>query len=442
MRELRTRLVTVLIGALLLLPTTSAQAQQQPSFRSASTDELSKATTGGNNWLTFGGALNNQRYSTLNQINSGNVADLKGSWMTRLGSGRGFKYKFEADPIVIDGVMYLATGNDDVFALDATNGKKLWSWQSDIPQDIGTICCGWDNRGVAAGDGRIYSGLLDGSFAALDQKTGHLAWRTQLEDYKAGYSITGAARYFDGLVFTGIAGGEFGIRGRVYALDAKTGKEVWRFYTVPGPGESGGDSWPNDGSYQHGGGTVWQAPAVDPELGMLYFSTGNAGPWMGDSRPGDNLYTSSIVALDYKTGQYKWHFQQVHHDLWDLDSSSPVVLFDQTYNGQPRKGAVRVRQDRLVLHPGPHQRPTVDRHRREAGAAGAAPEHVADAAVPGRRCVRRAVRAARRRVPGTGLHVHAVLGDAGPVPPRPGRRGHVQPDVVQPADRLHLRPRP
>jgi alcohol dehydrogenase (cytochrome c) len=323
----------------LLLPTTTwAQSAQQPTFRSPTQDELTKAVAGGANWNTAGGALNNQRFSSLDQINASNVANLRGAWMTRLGSGKGPKYKFEADPLVVDGVMYLATGNDDIFALDATTGHKLWQWQSDIPQDIGTICCGWDNRGVASGGGLIYAGLLDGSFVALDQKTGKLAWRTQLEDYHNGYSITGAARYYDGLVFTGMSGGEFGIRGRVYALDAKTGNEVWRFYTVPGPNDVGGDTWPNDDtSYLHGGATVWQAPAIDPDLGMLYFSTGNAGSWRGDRRPGDNLFTSSIVALDYKTGKYRWHYQQVHHDLWDLDSSSPVVLFDQTYNGQPQK---------------------------------------------------------------------------------------------------------
>jgi alcohol dehydrogenase (cytochrome c) len=326
-----------------LLPTTTLAQQSQPqpaapTFRSPTQDELEKTTSGGNNWITFGGALNDQRYSSLDQINASNVGGLKGAWMTRLGSGKGFKYKFEADPLVIDGVMYLATGNDDVFALDATTGRKLWQWQSDIPQDIGTICCGWDNRGVAAGDGLIYAGLLDGSFVAIDQKTGNLVWRTQLEDYHSGYSISGAARFYDGMVFTGISGGEFGIRGRVYALDAKTGHEIWRFYTIPGPNDVGGDTWPNDDiSYLHGGGAVWQAPAIDPELGMLYFSTGNAGSWRGDRRPGANLFTSSIVALDYKTGQYRWHFQQVHHDIWDLDSSSPVVLFDETYNGQPRK---------------------------------------------------------------------------------------------------------
>jgi alcohol dehydrogenase (cytochrome c) len=259
--------------------------------------------------------------------------------MTRLGSGRGAKYKFEADPIVVDGVMYIPTGNDDIFALDGKTGKKLWEYNSDIPQTNDLICCGWDNRGVAAGMGMIFSGQLDGSFVALDQKTGKVAWRTQLEDYHDGYSITGATRYFDGMVFTGMSGGENGVRGRVYGLDAKTGAETWRFYTIPGPNDTGGDSWPNDGfGYLHGGGTVWQAPAVDPELGMLYFTTGNAGPWNGDSRPGDNLFATSFVALDYKTGQYRWHFQEVHHDLWDFDAPSPTVLFDTTLNGQARKG--------------------------------------------------------------------------------------------------------
>ena len=155
----------------------------------------------------------------------------------------------------------------------------------------------------------IFSGQLDATFVGLDQATGRIVWKTQLEDYREGYSITGATRYYDGLVFTGMSGGEYGIRGRIYALDAKTGREVWRFYTVPGPGEIGAETWPmNDPDpvianiYQHGGATVWQAPAVDPELGMLYFSTGNASPWEGSLRPGDNLFTASIVALDYQDG--------------------------------------------------------------------------------------------------------------------------------------------
>src|SRR5712691_11088067 len=331
------RIMASVVLALTLLPG-STFAQAVPTTR-PSDSELTSAKAAGKDWITYGGSLMAERYSTLDAINTGNVAGLKGAWMTRLGSGRGAKYKFEADPLVIDGVMYIPTGNDDIYALDAKSGKKIWEYNSDIPQINDLICCGWDNRGVAAGQGRIFSGQLDGSFVALDQKTGKIAWRTQLEDYHDGYSITGATRYYNGMVCTGMSGGENGVRGRMYALDAQTGNEVWRFYTIPGPNDIGGDSWPNDGfGYLHGGGTVWQAPAIDPDLGMMYVSTGNAGPGNGDSRPGDSLFSASIVALDYKTGQYKWHFQEVHHDIWDFDAPSPVVLFDQMYNGQMRKG--------------------------------------------------------------------------------------------------------
>jgi alcohol dehydrogenase (cytochrome c) len=335
----------LLVVAMLVLPTSVSAQSQGPSFRSPTHEELVSAKNGGKDWITYGGALNNQRYSSLDQINTTNVAQLKGSWMTRLNSGRGSKYRFEPDPLVIDGIMYVPTGNDDIFALDAKTGRKLWEYFSDIPQVNDALCCGWDNRGVAAGEGKIFSGQLDGSMVALDQKTGKLLWRVQLEDFHDGYSITGATRYFDGLVFTGMAGGERGIRGRVYGLDAKTGNEVWRFYTVPGPGDVGADTWPmNDPDpikaniYQRGGATVWQGPSIDPELGMIYFSTGNATPWEGSLRPGDSLFAASVVAIDYKTGKYRWHFQEVRHELWDYDGPSPVVLFDQTYNGVPRKG--------------------------------------------------------------------------------------------------------
>jgi quinohemoprotein ethanol dehydrogenase len=338
------RVLSILIGLILLYPGSLAVAQQTAG---PTDQQLAQTKMPSNDWITTGGALSNIRYSTLDQINTGNVQNLKGVWLTRLGSGRGSKYKFEADPIVLDGVMYVPTGNDDIFALDAKTGAKLWQFQSDIPQTNALICCGWDNRGVAVGGGKVFSGMLDGSFIALDQQTGKIAWRTQLADYHDGFSLTGAYRYYDGLVFTGISGAENGVRGFVSALDANTGREVWRFYTIPAAGEVGGDTWPapNDtdprkaAAWLHGGATVWQAPAIDPDLGMLYFSTGNAGPDdNGSTRPGDNLFSASIVALDYKTGQYKWHFQEVHHDIWDYDAPSPVVLFDQTYNGTPRKG--------------------------------------------------------------------------------------------------------
>ena len=336
-------LVLSVIGVALFFPASlSAQTAPRPSAQ-----ELAQTRNGSADWITYGGALNNQRYSALNQINTTNVQNLKGLWMTRLGSGNGAKYRFEADPLVIDGVMYIPTGNDDVYALDARTGKKLWVWNSDIPQTNDLICCGWDNRGVAVGEGKVFTGLLDGSFVALDQNTGQLLWRTQIDDYHDGYSLTGAYRYYDGLVFTGISGAENGIRGRLTALDARTGAEVWRFYTIPGPGEFGGDTWPSPNdpdpqraqAWTHGGASIWQAVSIDPDLGMLYFSTGNAGPdGDGSVRPGDNLFSASIVALDYHTGQYKWHFQEAHHDIWDFDAPSPTVLFDQTYNGVPRKG--------------------------------------------------------------------------------------------------------
>jgi alcohol dehydrogenase (cytochrome c) len=341
------RIAASIVLGLALLPS-SGFAQAGPTFPGygrPTHEELTKTQAAGKDWITFGGALNNQRYSTLAQINPSNVQSLKGAWMTRLGSGRGAKYRFEPDPLVIDGVLYIPTGNDDVFALDAKTGKKLWQYDSDIPQVNDLICCGWDNRGVGAGEGKIFTGQLDASMVALDQRTGKIAWRTQLEDYRDGYSITGATRYYDGLVFTGMSGGENGIQGRFYALDAKTGQVVWRFNTVPNPGEFGSDSWPmNDPDpikaniYTHGGGTVWQAPAIDPELGMLYFSTGNAGPWEGSLRPGDSLFTSSLLALDYKTGKYKWHFQFVHHEIWDYDLPNAPTLFDTVIDGQPRKG--------------------------------------------------------------------------------------------------------
>jgi quinohemoprotein ethanol dehydrogenase len=347
MQGLIRRIAVLAVVGVLIFPTTLAQAQSGPSFRTPTSDELTKTRAGSNDWITYGGSIYNQRYSTLDQVNTTNVKNLRGAWMTRLGSGKGSKYKFEADPIVVDGVMYIPTGNDDIFALEAKNGRKLWEYSSDIPQTNDLICCGWDNRGVAAGEGKIFSGQLDGSFVALDQKTGKIAWRTQLEDYHDGYSITGATRYLDGLVYTGMSGAENGVRGRVYALDAKTGAEVWRFWTIPSPGDIGSDTWPSPtdsdpvkrDAYLHGGATVWQAISVDPDLKMAYFSTGNAGPdYDGSVRPGDNLFSASIVALDSKTGQYKWHFQEAKHDIWDFDAPSPTVLFDQMYNGVMRKG--------------------------------------------------------------------------------------------------------
>src|SRR5438128_2557700 len=261
--------------------------------------------------------------------------------MTRLkGSGIGGKYSFEASPLVKNGIMYVITGNDDVFALNAKTGEILWEYWSGIDQKISTICCGWVNRGLAMGEGLLYFGQLDANVVALDMKTGKVKWKTPIEKWENGYTITSAPPYDEGLVYSGISGGEFGVRGRVTALDAKTGEIKWRWYTLPGPGERGSETAPpGTGHSMRGGATVWNTPALDPQLGLLYFAAGNCGPdYDGSMREGDNLFCTSMVALKAKTGEYVWHFQQVHHDIWDYDAASPVVLFDTVIDGQPRKG--------------------------------------------------------------------------------------------------------
>src|SRR5690606_29856063 len=295
-------------------------------------------TTG---WPTNGGDLYNRRYSPLTEINRDNVAQLKGVWRTRLGgSGVGPQYSGEAQPIVHDGVIYIVTGANDVFAIDVDTGAILWDYRANLDPANNAVCCGWTSRGVGLGGGKIYVGQLDGKLVALDQRTGGVVWSIQAERWQEGYAITSAPLYYDGLVITGFSGGERGIRGRVKAYDAETGELVWTFYTIPGPGEFGHETWPQDNDiWMDGGAPVWQTPAVDPELGLIYFSTGNPGPdYNGSIRAGDNLFSSSIVALDVKTGEYRWHFQQVHHDLWDYDSPNPVILFDLEYDGVPRKG--------------------------------------------------------------------------------------------------------
>jgi alcohol dehydrogenase (cytochrome c) len=290
-------------------------------------------------WLTNGGTLSNQRYSPLDAINVTNVGELAGVWRRHLrGSGTAAKYSAEGQPIVYDGVIYVPTGEDDVFAVDVAGGKIRWKYESGISQKIDTICCGWLSRGVALGDGKVFIGQLDGMLVALDQETGKRLWKTKVGDWRNGYTITAAPLYYDGKVITGVSGGEFSIRGSVQAYDAETGKLVWRWHTIPGPGEEGHDSWPATGrAWTRGGAPMWQTPAVDPELGLVYFSTGNASPDLdGSRRPGDNLFAASIVALDAATGEYRWHFQQVHHDIWDYDSPSPVVLFDAEIDGDDR----------------------------------------------------------------------------------------------------------
>ena len=320
-------------------PAGEQQQRQEPQLAPAfSSEELTEEPT--TRWLTNGGTVYNQRYSPLDQIDTSNVADLRGVWMTDLdGSGVAAKYSQEAQPIFYNGVLYVPTGEDHVFAVDVESGEILWKYDAQLEQRINTVCCGWLSRGVALGEGKVYLGQLDGKLVALDQETGEKVWEAQVGRWQDGYTITAAPLYYDGRVFTGASGGEFGIRGFLKAYDAETGELVWQFDTVPGPGEEGHDTWPADNdSWTHGGAPVWQTPAVDPELGLIYFSTGNASPDLdGSERAGDNLFAASIVALDVESGEYRWHFQMVHHDIWDYDAPSPVVLFDAEFDGEERK---------------------------------------------------------------------------------------------------------
>jgi quinohemoprotein ethanol dehydrogenase len=319
-------------------PAMAAKALINPAPK-FSTDDLN--ATASDDWITNGGSLANQRYSSLNQINDSNVSQLKGVWLTHLRkSGVGAKYSGESQPLEYQGIIYVPTGQDDVFAVNADTGEILWEYQAHLDQVISVVCCGWESRGVAIGDGRIYIGQLDGKLVALDQQTGQVAWTTQVERWQDGYSITHAPLYIDGMVITGVSGGEYGTRGSVTAYDATTGKQIWRFYTIPGPGETGHNTWPqNNDSWKTGGAPVWQTPSVDPSLGLLYFTTGNAGPDNnGSQRPGKNLFTASMVALDYKTGKLKWWYQMVHHDIWDYDAPSPTILFDTKVNGKDVHG--------------------------------------------------------------------------------------------------------
>ncbi|MEY4642341.1 MAG: hypothetical protein RLZZ227_2335 [Pseudomonadota bacterium] len=317
-----------------------AWAQSAPAF---TPDQQAAYPT--DSWVSNGGSLNNQRYSPLDQINRETVGDMKAEWRVHMdGSGAGPNHSGQAQPLFYEGTLYTVTGENDVFAIDIETGTFDWKYQANLDPERVQVCCGWVSRGLGMGAGQIYVGRLDAKLVALDQETGAVNWEIQAEDPLLGYSITAAPLYYNGMVIVGFAGGERAVRGRLKAYDAKTGELKWTFYTVPGPGEFGHETWPQDNdAWQYGGAPIWNTPAVDPELGLIYFSTGNAGPDLnGSNRAGDNLFTVSMIALKVDTGEYAWHFQQVHHDIWDYDSPNPVILFDATVRGEPRKGIAEV----------------------------------------------------------------------------------------------------
>jgi alcohol dehydrogenase (cytochrome c) len=340
----------IMAAAMLAVASSNAQIGRSGEQDFSSSALSAPPTTG---WPTNGGNLYNQRYSPLKAINRDNVAQLKGVWRTRLrGSGVAPQYSGFAQPLVDAGVAYVSTGANDVFAVSIDSGDILWQYSANLDPNLTSVCCGWNNKGVAISADKVFIGQLDGQLVALERATGKVAWKIQAERWQDNFSITAAPVYVDGpatglgtgMVITGFAGGDRGTRGRVKAYDAKDGRLIWTFYTIPGPGEPGHDTWPQGSdAWKYGGASIWQTPAIDPELGLVFFSTGNAGPdYNGAVRPGDNLYAVSMVAIELKTGKYRWHFQQVHHDIWDYDAVNPVVLMDVNVGGRARKAIAEV----------------------------------------------------------------------------------------------------
>jgi len=300
-------------------------------------------------WPTNGGNVLNQRYSALDEIDRKTVAGLKAVWRASLrGSGLDRKTSGQGQALEYGGTLYVITGSDDVFAISVETGEVVWQYKANLDPSKVVPCCGWVSRGVALGEGKVFVGQLDNRLLALDQRTGKVLWSVQSETLEqGGYTLTAAPLYYDGMVIIGHAGGELATRGRLKAFDAKTGKLRWVFYTIPGPGEPGHETWPADNdAWKSGGASIWQTPALDPQLGLLYVSTDNPAPDLnGAIRGGDNLFSSSVLALNAKTGKYRWHYQEIHHDLWDYGAPNPVVLFDATVDGQPRKGLAQLNKD-------------------------------------------------------------------------------------------------
>jgi alcohol dehydrogenase (cytochrome c) len=292
------------------------------------------ATALAQDWTSYGKNPAGWRYSELDQINTKTIARLTPQWMYQTN----VPGKNETTPLVFGGVMYVTGPSNTAWALDAASGRPIWSYRKAMPPDV-SLCCGQVNRGFAARGNTLFKVDLQGTLVALDASSGSVLWESSLEDYKKGYSATSAPLIVKNLVVTGMAGAEFGTRGFIDAYDADTGKRVWRTYTVVPQG------WPGD-SWKRGGGATWITGTYDPSLNLIYWGTGNPGPDMdGTDRPGDNLYTCSLLAIDASTGEIKWHFQFTPHDLHDWDAIGDPVLADLVINGRPVKAVIQANRN-------------------------------------------------------------------------------------------------
>ncbi|MBA4193975.1 MAG: PQQ-dependent dehydrogenase, methanol/ethanol family [Comamonadaceae bacterium] len=302
------------------------------SVQAQTLDELKADHATSKDVLTYGMGYNNQRYSALKQINAGNAAKLRPVWAYSLNNPQ----SQESQPIVHNGVMYVTTHNTTV-ALNPLTGKQIWKQEIELPQDVFKMaCCGILNRGAAIYDGKLFRSTLDAHVIALDAKTGKQLWKSKAADYQNGQAMTSAPLIANGVVMTGIAGGEYGTRGFIDGWDPATGKQLWRFYTTAAPDQKGGDTWPGD-TYQKGGAPTWLTGAYDPELDLVYWGTGNGGPWNPNARKGDNLYIASVVAIRPKTGELVWHYQFSPNDPYDYDATEVGMLVDMKIAGKQRK---------------------------------------------------------------------------------------------------------
>ena len=309
----------------------AVSAQILPPYMSVTDARLRNQDN--DSWLLYRGSYDSHGYSALDQIDTDNVASLKPVWSFSTGLREGH----QAPPIVNNGYMYVSTPQNHVLALNAVTGDLLWRYVRYLPDDLQQFHP--TNRGVALYGDLAYLATVDAVLVALDALTGEVVWEVDVEDYYNGYYMTMAPLVVDGVVMVGVSGGELGIRGFVAAFDAETGEELWKTYTIPAPGEPGSESWPED-TWKTGGVPVWITGSYDPDLNLTYWGTGNGGPWMGDTRPGDNLYSTSVIALDPKTGELKNHHQYHWNDSWDWDEVSAPLLIDYEREGKIVKGLV------------------------------------------------------------------------------------------------------
>jgi alcohol dehydrogenase (cytochrome c) len=297
------------------------------------TDTMLRASGGdAASWLQYGGDYRGFRHSPIAALTPASVKKLRVAWVLPTGTAG----QMESSPVVYDGVLYVTTSYDHLFALDAASGTVLWRYDHPQPPDL-RLCCGPPNRGVAIAGDLVLLATLDAHLLAFDRRTGELRWDVEAAPYRDGYSFTAAPLVVGDLVYVGPGGGELGVRGFVDAYDVKTGRRVWRFYTVPAKGERGVETWSGT-SYESGGAPAWNTGAYDAESDTLFWTTGNPSPdWNGDARQGDNLYSNSLLALDPKTGALRWHFQFTPHDVWDYDGNTHLFLVDVALGGKTVK---------------------------------------------------------------------------------------------------------